>query len=68
MFLGIPDPGIWIAYILIFLLALVCVVYGALNWNKEGDISAEEAEEERIWAKEEIEIEEELAGEVPDDK
>ncbi|MHB8164043.1 MAG: symporter small accessory protein [Methanoregula sp.] len=36
MLLGIPDPQIWIGYGLAIGLALACIVYGLLNWNKEG--------------------------------
>jgi hypothetical protein len=32
--LGIDDPQIWLAYVLCFLSAVGCIVYGALNWNK----------------------------------
>jgi len=31
--LGIDDPHIWIAYILCFLSAFGCIVYGILKWN-----------------------------------
>jgi len=34
-FLGIPDPWVWSAYILCFLSAALCVIYGVLNWNAE---------------------------------
>lgn len=34
---GIPDPQIWIAYLLCIGLALACILYGLLNWNKDGD-------------------------------
>lgn len=32
--LGIPDPAIWLAYVLSVLSALLCIVYGAMYWNK----------------------------------
>lgn len=32
--LGIEDPWVWGAYILLILATLLCVVYGVLNWNK----------------------------------
>ncbi len=35
--LGIEDPSILVAYGLSFGLALLCIVYGVLNWNKGGD-------------------------------
>ncbi|NPV00566.1 MAG: hypothetical protein HPY53_04205 [Brevinematales bacterium] len=62
MVLGIPDPSIWVAYLLLIFLTLLCIVYGIVNWNKEGDISDEEAKEEKQWSKEEIELEEEVSG------
>jgi len=37
LMLGIPDPQIWIAYLLAIGLALACIVYGLLNWNKGGE-------------------------------
>jgi hypothetical protein len=36
MLFGIPDPQIWIGYGLAIGLALACIVYGLLHWNKEG--------------------------------
>ena len=34
MILGIEDPMIWGVYVGIILSALLCVVYGIVNWNK----------------------------------
>lgn len=48
--LGIDDPLIWSAYLLCLLSTLLCVVYGALNWNK-GDEALKQ--EDLDWAKEE---------------
>jgi heme exporter protein D len=31
--LGIPDPQIWLAYLLSVLSAVLCVVYGVVKWN-----------------------------------
>ncbi|SFM33460.1 symporter small accessory protein [Methanolobus profundi] len=38
--LGITDPQIWVAYVLCFVSAIGCVIYGILHWNddKEDDI------------------------------
>jgi hypothetical protein len=33
--LGIQDPQIIVAYALCIGLAIVCFLYGLLNWNKE---------------------------------
>ena len=51
--LGIPDVSIWLAYVLCIASAILCVVYGIINWNKGGDEASEkdaawEAEEEQI--------------------
>jgi len=35
--LGISDPYILAAYGLSFALALVCIVYGLINWNNGGE-------------------------------
>ena len=58
--LGLDDPWIAAAYMLCLLSTALCVVYGAINWNR-GDDAPEvpEAEEER-WAEEEVKIEQEL--------
>jgi hypothetical protein len=32
---GIPDPGIWIAYLLEVLCVVFAVWYGVKYWNKE---------------------------------
>ncbi|MDX9979614.1 MAG: hypothetical protein RBU25_06130 [Lentisphaeria bacterium] len=48
--LGIDDPLIWSAYLLCLLSTLLCVVYGAVNWNK-GDEPVQPEDIE--WAKEE---------------
>jgi hypothetical protein len=37
MILGIPDPQILLGYGLAIGLALACIVYGLLNWNKGGN-------------------------------
>jgi hypothetical protein len=31
--LGIDDPQIWIAYLLCFLSAIGCIIYGMVHWN-----------------------------------
>jgi len=55
--LGLEAPAIWLAYLLSILSALLCVIYGFINWNKgqEGV-----TEEDQNWIKEEKEIEAEL--------
>jgi hypothetical protein len=48
--LGIEDPVILAAYLLCVASTALCVVYGALNWNK-GDESLQK--EDLDWAEEE---------------
>lgn len=33
---GITDPAIILGYVLSIGLAIACIVYGLLNWNREG--------------------------------
>ena len=51
--LGFEDKWVGICYILCPLSALICVVYGIINWNK-GDTAVEKDDIE--WAKHETEI------------
>lgn len=55
--LGIPDPWVWLAYVLCLASSLLCVIYSARNWNR-GDESVQ-AEDVR-WAKAEDKLEEKL--------
>ncbi|MDW7732082.1 MAG: hypothetical protein SCH66_06600 [Methanolobus sp.] len=38
--LGIKGPQIWIAYVLCFLSAIGCIIYGALKWNEGSEEDA----------------------------
>jgi len=58
--LGIKDPWILTAYMLCFLSALACIVYGILNWNKGDENENEEISKKADWVKDETEIEETL--------
>lgn len=62
MILGISDPIVYSAYIALILSVILCVIYGILNWNKEGEISDDELNAEIEWMKEEVEIDKELSG------
>ena len=55
--LGIDDPWVALAYLLCIGSALLCVVYGVLNWNK-GQEQIEPVD--RIWAEQEDKVEENL--------
>lgn len=58
--LGLGDFWVSSVFILLILSTLLCVVYGAVNWNKGGEDDAKVVEEEKAWDKEEQEIEENL--------
>lgn len=60
--LGIDDPWVLTAYILTFLSALLCVVYGIIYWNKEGEEEEKQIKEEIDWEKKEKEMEEKEFG------
>lgn len=49
MVLGIPDMGIWAAYLLSVFSTLLCVVYGLVNWNKGGDDEINQIQEKDKW-------------------
>ena len=55
--LGINDFWIWLVYLLCLGSALLCVVYGILNWNR-GEEPAEP--EDAAWAADEKKVEEQL--------
>ncbi len=60
--LGLADISVALAYLLIFILSLLCVIYGFVKWNSEGERTPEEIDQEKQYMKEELEIEEEVAG------
>lgn len=58
--LGIKDPWILTAYLLCFLSALACIIYGIYYWNKGANIDENEINEELIWEENESKVEETL--------
>jgi hypothetical protein len=60
--LGIDDPWIWGVYLLCIFSALLCVIYGIVNWNKEGELEALDAKEEAAWETSEEEMQEKELG------
>jgi hypothetical protein len=58
--LGLEDNSIFLAYILSIVSALGCLVYGIVNWNKEGDNEKQEIKEEKKWESDEEKISETL--------
>lgn len=60
--LGIDDPWIWGVYLLCIFSALLCLIYGMVYWNKEGELEALEAKEEEAWEEREEEMQEKELG------
>ena len=60
--LGIDDPAIVAVYLLCILSTLLCVIYGIVNWNKEGELEAVEIKEEAAWEAQEDEMEKKELG------
>ena len=55
--LGIPDPWIWLAYLLCLASTVLCVVHAFIRGRKAAD--AEPTPADNTWAKHEKEAEEE---------
>lgn len=55
---GIHDFWIWSAYLLCILSTVLCVIYGALMWNRGAETTP--SKEDMDWAAEEDKISEEL--------
>ncbi len=62
--LGFDDFSVFLAWFLMVLSTLGCLVYGIINWNKGEEVSELEAKEEQQWDAEEEHIQKELSGEV----
>ncbi len=60
--LGIDDPVIWGVYLLCIFSTLLCVIYGIVNWNREGELEAVEIREEAAWEAEEDKMEKKELG------
>jgi hypothetical protein len=60
--LGIDDPWIWGVYLLCIFSALLCLIYGIVNWNREGELEALEIKEESDWEEREEEMQEKELG------
>ncbi len=53
---GIEDPVIYIGYLLTVLSLVLCVIYGAINWNNGEDLEEKELGIDAHWAEKEEEI------------
>ena len=58
--LGFADVWITLAYVLCILSALLCAVYGIVNWNKGAEKEASQILEAVGWEKKEAEIDKDL--------
>jgi len=58
--LGLGDFWVSSVFILIILSTLLCVVYGAVNWNKGAKDDEIIEEEQKKWEKDEEELEKSL--------
>ena len=59
MLFGLGDVWVALAFYLMILSAGMCLVYGAVNWNR-GEAENGELRDEAAWAREERVIEEGL--------
>jgi hypothetical protein len=57
---GIEDPVIYIGYLLTILSLLLCVIYGAINWNKGDDPEEPALETDVKWVEKEEEIQNQI--------
>ncbi len=57
---GIEDPVIYIGYLLTVLSLLLCVIYGAINWNKGDDPKESALETDVKWVEKEEEIQSQI--------
>jgi len=57
--LGLGDFWVSLVFLLCILSTALCVVYGVMNWDKDGG-PAEASEGEKRWEKDEREIEDKL--------
>ena len=57
---NLPDFSIVLAYLLCILSAVLCVVYGVINWNKGAGSEPDQISEELEWEKKEVEIDDTL--------
>ena len=57
--LGLEGVAVPLGFILTILSALLCIVYGLLNWNK-GYVTEEELKQEEAWKQTEAHVKKSL--------
>jgi hypothetical protein len=58
--LGLGDFWVSLVFVLTLGSVALCVVYGIVNWNKEGESTKKEIAGEKRWGKEEKKLEKRL--------
>ena len=58
--LGFEGIGVVLAYVLTIAAALLCVIYGVINWNKSDENEGKEVREELKWEKKDEKIKDKL--------
>ena len=57
---GLEDFGVSSAFLLCIISAVLCVIYGIVNWNKGNENETDQIKEELAWQTEENQIDEKL--------
>lgn len=57
--LGLDGFAVPLGFVLTILSAVLCVVYGFVNWNK-GYVTEEEMQKEQLWKEEDVRVKENL--------
>lgn len=58
---GIDDPGVWLAYLGVFLSVGFGVFYGIKNWNKGDNIDLDNLDEDMKWEENDQKIKDDIA-------
>ncbi|MGL1931259.1 MAG: hypothetical protein OCC45_05810 [Desulfotalea sp.] len=56
---GLEGVAVPLGFILTILSAILCIVYGVINWNK-GYVTEEELEQETVWKAEQSKVKDKL--------
>lgn len=56
---GLEGFGVIVGFVLTLLSTLICIIYGAKNWN-HGHLDENEVDRKQAWLEEEQELEEQL--------
>jgi hypothetical protein len=57
---GIENPGIYLAYLMVFLCTAFAILFGIINWNK-GKITPEELKDDLEWEEKEEKFKKEIS-------